>query len=45
MIERALGRAPDARASLGKALELNPGFSPLGAREARAALKSSEAAE
>ncbi|WP_079186884.1 tetratricopeptide repeat protein [Streptomyces sp. TSRI0107] len=45
MIERALGRAPDARASLGKALELNPGFSARGAREARAALKSLEAAE
>ncbi|QIJ61820.1 tetratricopeptide repeat protein [Streptomyces sp. JB150] len=39
MIERALGRDADARASLTAALGLNPGFSPRGAREARAALK------
>ncbi|HZF90553.1 tetratricopeptide repeat protein [Streptomyces sp.] len=45
MIERALGRDGDARASLTRALDLNPGFSPRGAREARAALKSLEAAE
>ncbi|MEV5731080.1 tetratricopeptide repeat protein [Streptomyces pharetrae] len=43
MIERALGRDGDARASLTRALELDPGFSPRGAREARAALKSLEA--
>ncbi|AIR97528.1 tetratricopeptide repeat protein [Streptomyces glaucescens] len=40
MIERALGRDREARTSLTRALELNPGFSPRGAREARAALKS-----
>ncbi|GAA0650435.1 tetratricopeptide repeat protein [Streptomyces thermocarboxydovorans] len=39
MIERATGHHEAARASLKAALELNPGFSPLGAREARAALK------
>ncbi|MFG3656174.1 tetratricopeptide repeat protein [Streptomyces sp. NPDC047706] len=44
MIERATGRAKEARASLTRALELNSGFSPLGAREARTALKSLEAA-
>ncbi|MFF3502815.1 tetratricopeptide repeat protein [Streptomyces sp. NPDC003247] len=40
MIERATGRTADARAHLTAALDLNPGFSPLGAREARAALKT-----
>lgn len=44
MIERATGRDGDARRSLTAALELNPGFSPLGAREARAALDDLEAA-
>ncbi|MEG3629225.1 tetratricopeptide repeat protein [Streptomyces poriticola] len=39
MIERAVGRAEDARRHLTAALELDPGFSPLGAREARAALQ------
>ncbi|GAA1416239.1 tetratricopeptide repeat protein [Streptomyces thermospinosisporus] len=39
MIERATGHHAAARTSLKAALELNPGFSPLGAREARAALK------
>jgi tetratricopeptide (TPR) repeat protein len=38
MIERAVGREPDARRHLAAALDLNPGFSPLGAREARTAL-------
>lgn len=42
MIERAAGHTREARASLTAALELNPGFSPLGAREARTALKSLE---
>lgn len=44
MIERAVGREPDARRHLTAALDLNPGFSPLGAREARTALKDLEAA-
>ncbi|WP_240499339.1 tetratricopeptide repeat protein, partial [Streptomyces prasinus] len=44
MIERATGRDGDARRSLTAALELNPGFSLLGAREARAALEDLEAA-
>lgn len=44
MIERAAGRDDEARDSLTAALELNPGFSPLGAREARAALKELGAA-
>ncbi len=39
MIERATGHDRAARASLTAAPELNPGFSPLGARAARAALK------
>ncbi|WP_399883231.1 tetratricopeptide repeat protein [Streptomyces sp. BBFR51] len=39
MIERAVGREPDARRHLAAALDLNPGFSPVGAREARAALR------
>ncbi|MER5943145.1 tetratricopeptide repeat protein [Streptomyces sp. NPDC001928] len=45
VIERATGNAEDAREHLGAALELNPGFSPLGAREARTALKDLEAAK
>ncbi|MGW0815276.1 tetratricopeptide repeat protein [Streptomyces viridiviolaceus] len=44
MIELALGREQDARRHLRAALELNPGFSPLGAREARTALRDLEAA-
>ncbi|MFF4212306.1 tetratricopeptide repeat protein [Streptomyces sp. NPDC001796] len=40
MIERATGDTGQARASLTAALELNPGFSPLGAREARKALEA-----
>ncbi|MGA4965846.1 tetratricopeptide repeat protein [Streptomyces pseudogriseolus] len=44
MIEKATGHARAARASLTAALELNPGFSPLGAHAARAALKELEAA-
>ncbi|MFI8203052.1 hypothetical protein [Streptomyces sp. NPDC085937] len=39
MIERAAGHHRAAHASLTAALELNPGFSPLGARAARAALE------
>ncbi|MET8024232.1 tetratricopeptide repeat protein [Streptomyces avermitilis] len=38
MIERAAGDAKEARASLKSALDLNPGFSSLGARKARTAL-------
>ncbi|WP_328870289.1 tetratricopeptide repeat protein [Streptomyces sp. NBC_00287] len=45
MIERATGDERDAEKHLTKALRLNPGFSPLGAREARAALKDLEAGE
>ncbi|GAA0294176.1 tetratricopeptide repeat protein [Streptomyces turgidiscabies] len=45
MIEQATGHPKEARASLSAALELNPGFSPLGARKARTALKSLEAAK
>ncbi|WTF57142.1 hypothetical protein OHB10_37170 [Streptomyces sp. NBC_01597] len=45
VIERATGHAKDARASLQAALTLNPGFSPLGAGEARKALKDLEAAK
>ncbi|MFI8305661.1 tetratricopeptide repeat protein [Streptomyces sp. NPDC085927] len=44
MIELAAGHDGAARRSLTAALELNPGFSPLGAREARAALEDLEAA-
>lgn len=44
MIEQATGNAKEARASLTSALKLNPGFSPLGAREARTTLKDLEAA-
>ncbi|MCI3243636.1 tetratricopeptide repeat protein [Streptomyces spinosisporus] len=45
MIERATGHPEDARASLKAALKLNPGFSPLGAHEAREAIKDLEAAQ
>ncbi|WP_405579958.1 tetratricopeptide repeat protein [Streptomyces sp. NBC_01092] len=45
VIERATGNAENAREHLGAALKLNPGFSPLGAREARTALKDLEAAK
>ncbi|MFH8801758.1 tetratricopeptide repeat protein [Streptomyces sp. NPDC017936] len=44
VIERATGHPEEARTHLSAALELNPGFSPLGAREARTALKTLEAA-
>ncbi|MFI1420504.1 tetratricopeptide repeat protein [Streptomyces sp. NPDC020731] len=44
MIEKATGHDRAARGSLTAALELNPGFSPLGTRAARAALKELEAA-
>ncbi|MEU2493785.1 tetratricopeptide repeat protein [Streptomyces sp. NPDC007883] len=43
MIERAVGERAAARASLTRALALNPAFSPLGAREARRALDGLEA--
>ncbi|MFD4785993.1 tetratricopeptide repeat protein [Streptomyces sp. NPDC058459] len=42
VIERATGHAKEGRASLTAALELNPGFSPLGAAEARKALGAAE---
>ncbi|MEV0242480.1 tetratricopeptide repeat protein [Streptomyces sp. NPDC050674] len=42
VIERATGDEGAARTHLKAALDLNPGFSPLGAREARAALKDLE---
>ncbi|MDO0916099.1 tetratricopeptide repeat protein [Streptomyces sp. DT2A-34] len=45
IIERATGHTEDAREHLRAALRLNPGFSPLGAREARTALKDLEAAK
>ncbi|MFF8969200.1 tetratricopeptide repeat protein [Streptomyces sp. NPDC014995] len=45
VIERATGHSRDARTHLAAALKLNPGFSPVGAREARAALKTLEAAK
>ncbi|GAA3394786.1 tetratricopeptide repeat protein [Cryptosporangium minutisporangium] len=38
MVERAAGLPADARRSLGRALALDPHFSPLGAPDARAAL-------
>jgi tetratricopeptide (TPR) repeat protein len=44
MIELATGHRTQAREQLAAALELNPGFSPLGARTARAALAKLEAA-
>ncbi|WP_369238931.1 tetratricopeptide repeat protein [Streptomyces sp. R21] len=42
MIERATGHRKDAHDSLKAALKLNPGFSPLGALEARKALEAAE---
>ncbi|MFI0544779.1 tetratricopeptide repeat protein [Streptomyces sp. WSLK1-3] len=39
IIELATGDRKEGRSHLGSALKLNPGFSPLGAREARKALK------
>ncbi|MDK1347266.1 hypothetical protein QNO09_28990 [Streptomyces sp. 378] len=42
VIERATGDERAARTHLRAALDLNPGFSPLGAREARTALKDLE---
>ncbi|MET9503183.1 tetratricopeptide repeat protein [Streptomyces sp. NPDC006622] len=45
VVERATGRPKDARTHLTAALRLNPGFSALGAREARTALKTLEAAK
>ncbi|WP_435600552.1 tetratricopeptide repeat protein [Streptomyces sp. C10-9-1] len=44
MIEHALGDAESAERHLRAALELNPGFSPTGAREAREVLRSLAAA-
>ncbi|MGW0569407.1 tetratricopeptide repeat protein [Streptomyces tauricus] len=38
MIERATGHEKEARGSLSAALKLNPGFSPVGARQAEKAL-------
>ncbi|MFI1469836.1 tetratricopeptide repeat protein [Streptomyces wuyuanensis] len=43
MIERAVGERAAARASLNRALVINPAFSPIGAREARRALDGLEA--
>ncbi|MER6852244.1 tetratricopeptide repeat protein [Streptomyces flaveolus] len=43
VIERAVGHDRDARRHLRAALDLNPGFSPLGARAARAFLDGREA--
>ncbi|MEH0469232.1 tetratricopeptide repeat protein [Streptomyces hayashii] len=45
VIEKAAGHPDDARTHLAAALKLNPGFSPLGARQARAALKTLEASK
>ncbi|MCX5523112.1 tetratricopeptide repeat protein [Streptomyces bobili] len=45
VIERATGHPDEARTHLTAALKLNPGFSVLGAREARSALKTLEAAK
>ncbi|MCF1647662.1 tetratricopeptide repeat protein [Streptomyces indiaensis] len=42
VIERATGADREARTHLKASLDLNPGFSPLGAREARTALKDLE---
>ncbi|MCX4573981.1 hypothetical protein OHB41_12465 [Streptomyces sp. NBC_01571] len=42
MIERATGHGKEARASLEAALDLNAGFSPLGARAARKALEDDQ---
>ncbi|MEV6384024.1 tetratricopeptide repeat protein [Streptomyces sp. NPDC051773] len=45
MVEYAAGDKKDARASLKAALDLNAGFSPLGAAEARKSLKALQALE
>nr|WP_276147162.1 hypothetical protein [Streptomyces sporangiiformans] len=45
MIERATGHEREARDNLSAALELNPGFSPLGAKAARSALDALGGAE
>ncbi|MER6185413.1 tetratricopeptide repeat protein [Streptomyces sp. NPDC001652] len=45
IVERATGHGKDARTHLEGALKLNPGFSTLGAGEARKALKDLEAAK
>ncbi|EKX65469.1 tetratricopeptide repeat protein [Streptomyces ipomoeae] len=45
MVEYAAGDEKAAEASLKAALDLNPGFSPLGAAEARRTLKALEAAK
>ncbi|SFN85043.1 Tetratricopeptide (TPR) repeat [Streptomyces sp. cf124] len=45
MVEYAAGDKKDARASLKAALDLNAGFSPLGAAEARRTLKTLQALE
>ncbi|MER5472109.1 tetratricopeptide repeat protein [Streptomyces sp. NPDC002685] len=42
VIEQATGHTEKARTTLTAALDLNPGFSPLGAREARTALKAAQ---
>ncbi|MET9409973.1 tetratricopeptide repeat protein [Streptomyces sp. NPDC002935] len=42
VIEQATGHTEKARTTLAAALDLNPGFSPLGAREARTALKAAQ---
>lgn len=42
VIEQATGHTGKARTALRSALDLNPGFSPLGAREARTALEAAQ---
>ncbi|MFF3420892.1 tetratricopeptide repeat protein [Streptomyces sp. NPDC002698] len=42
VIEKATGHTGKARTALKAALDLNPGFSPLGAREAREALEATK---
>ncbi|MFH9432048.1 tetratricopeptide repeat protein [Streptomyces sp. NPDC017615] len=42
IVELATGHAKEGRASLAAALKLNPGFSPLGAAEARKALEAAK---
>jgi tetratricopeptide (TPR) repeat protein len=42
VIEQGTGHRKEARTALKSALDLNPGFSPLGAREARTALKAAQ---
>ncbi|MEU4088579.1 hypothetical protein [Streptomyces aureus] len=42
VIEQATGHAERGRSALKAALDLNPGFSPLGAREARKALEAAK---